>query len=146
MKGGGRIEQAWNRLNGVMPMSPNYLATKFSDLWKSPDAAKADAGEWRKKGRFTNIFSIGNSTLFKHEYRPGNSKQRRWSWCISDTAAPEATRTSLEALVGEVEMRPTTAPELRNTRQARTSRRKRPATAPRTKSEVLHPKPEARST
>lgn len=102
MNGGGRIEQGWNRLDGVMPMSPNWLPTKFPDLWKSPDAAKSDAGEWRKKGRFTNIFSIGNSALFKHEYRPANSKQRRWSWCISDTADREETRARLHTLLGPV--------------------------------------------
>jgi hypothetical protein len=106
MEGGSRVEQAWNQLSGVMPMAPVWLATKFPALWKSPDAAKADARAWRKKGRFTNIFSIGNPTLFRHEYRPATSKQRQWSWCLSDTADAEATRRRLYALLGEVEMRP----------------------------------------
>lgn len=39
MNGGSRIEQAWNQLDGVMPMKPDWLATRFPDLWKSSDAA-----------------------------------------------------------------------------------------------------------
>jgi hypothetical protein len=135
INGGDRIEQAWNQLSGVMPMAPDWLATKFPVLWKSPDAAKADAGGWRKKGRFTNIFSIGNSTLFRHDFRPAKSKQRRWSWCLSDTADAEATRRRLEPLLGEVEMRPAEktaeSPEARRRRLRRTRQAK--PKAPRTK-------------
>ena len=118
--GGDRIEQAWNQLEGVLPMAPDLLATKFPALWASRDAAKADARRWRKKGRFTNIFSIGNMTLFRHEYRAAKSKQRRWSWCISDSADAETTRLRLEALLGAVEMRSANkAPKARNVRDQR---------------------------
>lgn len=39
MNGGGRIEQAWNTLQGVMPLAPAWLATQFPHLWKTVDAA-----------------------------------------------------------------------------------------------------------
>ena len=111
MNGGGRIEQAWNTLQGVMPLAPAWLAARFPRLWKSEDAAKADAAEWRKECRFTNIYSISNPTLFQHQYRPtvarvGRARQRNWSMCLSAEEDAADTRAALETLLGEpVEMR-----------------------------------------
>jgi hypothetical protein len=145
MHGGGRIEQAWNQLEGVLPMAPDWLATKFPALWASRDAAKADARRWRKKGHFTNIFSIRKATLFRHEYRAAKSKQRRWSWCISDTADVETTRLRLYVLLGAVEMRSADkAPKARNVRDRR--RRKRHLHARRPSHKARRSKLEVRST
>ena len=116
MSGGGRIEQAWNALQGVMPLASASLAARFPRLWKTADAAKADAREWVKEGRFTNIDTLSNSTLFKLQYRPAHApgrdaRQRAWSWCLSLYAEPEVTRKKLEVLLGfAVEMRGTGIP------------------------------------
>jgi hypothetical protein len=143
ISGGSRIERAWNQLDGVMPLAPDWLAANFPALWKSPDAAKADAAGWRKKGGFTNIFSIGKSTLFRHEYRPAKTKQRRWSWCLSDTDDAEATRHRLHALLGDVEVRsaektaePPKAPRRRR-RKGQLLARRAKRKAPRSKPEAL---------
>lgn len=111
MNGGGRIEQAWNTLQGVMPLAPAWLAANFPLLWQTEDAAKADAAEWRKECRFTNIYSISNPTLFQHQYRPtgartGRARQRNWSMCLTVQEDAADTRAALETLLGEpVEMR-----------------------------------------
>ena len=110
MNGGGRIEQAWNTLQGVMPLAPAWLAANFPLLWQTEDAAKADAAEWRKECRFTNIYSISNPTLFQHQYRPTvararRARQRNWSRCLSAAEDAADTRAALETLLGEpVEM------------------------------------------
>jgi len=116
MNGGGRIEQAWNTLDGVMPLQAAWLVAQFPRLWKTADAAKAGAREWVKEGRFTNIYTLSNSTLFKFQYRPACApgrkvRQRAWSWCLSLYAEPEVTRKKLEVLLGiAVEMRGTGIP------------------------------------
>ena len=110
MNGGGRIEQAWNTLQGVMPLSPAWLAAQFPQLWNTPDAAKADVRSI-KECQFTNIYSLSNPTLFKHQYRPVHTpgrgaRQRAWSVCLSVDVDPAVTRVALEALLGVgVEMR-----------------------------------------
>jgi hypothetical protein len=107
MNGGGRLEQAWNTLQGVMPLAPAWLAAQFPQLWKTVDAAKADVANAGKECPFTNIYSISNPTLFRHQYRPRClPRQRAWSVCLSRDADPAATRVALALLGGEVEMRP----------------------------------------
>jgi hypothetical protein len=116
MNGGGRIERAWNALQGVMPLAPAWLAVQFPRLWNTAGAAKADAGGWLIEGRFTNINTLSNSALFKAQYRPTHAaargaRQRAWSWCLSVHAEPEVTREKLELLLGvAVEMRGTAIP------------------------------------
>ena len=111
MNGGSRIEQAWKTLNGVMPLAPEWLATQFPQLWNTADAAKADVGRGIKECQFTNMITISNPTLFKHQYRPTGAlgrgaRQRSWSMCVSSDADPAATRGALEALLGvAIEMR-----------------------------------------
>jgi len=116
MNGGGRIEQAWNALQGVMPLASAPLAAHFPGLWKTAGAARADAREWVKEGRLTNIDTLSNPTLFKLQYRPAHApgrdaRQCAWSWCLSLYAEPEVTRKKLEVLLGvAVEMRGTGIP------------------------------------
>ena len=111
MNGGGRVEQAWNMLAGAMPLAPAWLAAQFPQLWSTADAAKADVRRALKEGRFINISSISNSTLFRHQYRPaGATSQRTWSWCLSSNSDPAETRVALEALVGAVTMQPPVPP------------------------------------
>ena len=107
MNGGGRVEQAWNMLAGVMPLAPAWLAAQFPRLWNTAGAAKADVRRALKEGQFTNISNISNSTLFQHQYRPaGATSQRAWSRCLSINSDPAETRVALEALVGAVTMQP----------------------------------------
>jgi hypothetical protein len=111
MNGGSRVEQAWTALQGVMPLVPAWLAAQFPQHWKSPDAAKSDVARAIKESQFTNMITISNPTLFKHQYRPvlassGGKRQRAWSNCVSGDAGPSETRVALEALLGiGVEMR-----------------------------------------
>jgi hypothetical protein len=138
MNGGGRIEQAWNTLQGeVMPLAPAWLAPQFPQLWKTVDAAKADAAGAFKECRFTNIDSIRNPTLFKLQYRPTyaagrGARQRAWSWCLSVHAEADVTRKSLEVLLGvEVEVRgPGVPAEASEPRQRRTSKSSVQSTQP----------------
>lgn len=138
MNGGGRIEQAWNTVQGeVMPIAPAWLAAQFPRLWKTVDAAKVDAREAIKECRFTNIFNIRNLTLFKLQYRPAQSpgqvtRQRAWSWCLSVHADPDVTRMSLEVLLGvEVEVRgPGVPAETSEPRKRRTSKSSAQSTQP----------------
>jgi hypothetical protein len=108
---GSRLDQAWDTLPGVIPLSPEWLAKRFPKLWKTVDAAKADLRRWRKECRFPNRISISNPTLFKHQYRParsrgGSPRQRAWSVFASADANPESGRAALEGLLGHpVELR-----------------------------------------
>lgn len=109
MNGGRRIQQAWNRLQGVIPLKPAWLAKRFPELWRTADAAKADARRALKEGQISNSSTISSSTLFRHQYRPvvaGRARQRAWSVCLSRDANPQSTRVNLEVLLGSaVEMR-----------------------------------------
>jgi hypothetical protein len=115
MAGGTRLQQAWARLNGVMPLAPAWLAAAFPDLWQSAAAAKCDVGGAIKEDRFSNINTIRNLTLFEHQYRPapahsGGRRQRAWSSCVSSDGDPVTTGAALEVLLGvRVEMRSTEA-------------------------------------
>ena len=105
MNGGGRFEQAWKTLNGVMPLAPEWLATRFPQHWKTADAAKADVARAIKECQLSNMITIRNPTLFRHQYRPavapsGARRQRAWSVCVSNDADPAATRVALAALLG----------------------------------------------
>ena len=116
MNGGGRLEQAWNTLAGVMPLAAAWLASQFPRLWQTAEAAKPDVAEAVKEGRFTNIFNISNPTLFRHRYRPAPApgsgrRQRAWSVCLSVHADVAVTRAALEELLGcAVEMQPPKTP------------------------------------
>ena len=114
-----------------MPLAPAWLAAQHPRLWKTVDAAKADARSAVKECEFTNIYSISNLTLFKLQYRPADAsgrgtRQRAWSWCLSLHADAEVTRGALELLLGvEVEMRgpgiPAAASQPRQRRSTKSS-------------------------
>ena len=102
---GSRLEQAWNALPGVMPLSPEWLTKRFPRLWKTTDAAKADVRRGAKECQLTNRIYISNLTLFKHQYRPARllgrgPRQRAWSTFLSRDVDPERARVGLEELIG----------------------------------------------
>lgn len=78
---GSRIEQAWWRLNGVMPLAPGWLAKSFPDLWQSADAAEADLRDIGKSRGILNGTSIGRPTVLTFRYR--SHGQRRHSRALS---------------------------------------------------------------
>ena len=65
---GTRLEQAWRRLRGVMPLAPAWLAQTFPDLWRTAAAAKEDVGQAQKED-FLNSITIRNFRLLTYEYR-----------------------------------------------------------------------------
>lgn len=95
---GSRLEQAWATCNGTLPLNPDWLAAKFTNLWPTPAAAKKDIGRASKKGQLSNGISLRKMSLFQHHYRlPG---QRRWSGCLSEHADPKPVALALTSLVG----------------------------------------------
>ena len=95
---GHRLEQAWARSNGVLPMSPAWLARSFPDLWATEKAAKDDVGGAAKRTENTNVLTIGKFRLFNHEYK--SSKQKRWSHGLADTDNVKSVQQRLETLLG----------------------------------------------
>jgi hypothetical protein len=95
---GSRLEQAWSRSDGLMPIASTWLAANFPDLWSTAAAAKKDAQRHFKRGQFSNRFTIGKTTPFTFQYR--GVAQRRWSHCLSWDAAPEGVSEALERLLG----------------------------------------------
>lgn len=95
---GSRIEQAWSRSIGPMPLAPYWLAETFPDLWPSAAAAKKDVQRQIQKGLFTNRFTIGKMSPLTFNYR--GATQSRWSKCLSRVADLQAVSEALEAVLG----------------------------------------------
>ena len=71
---GPRLVQALERLDGVLPLDPNWLAEKFPDLWKSPEAARASVREVKQTGETVNNISIYKTTSLFHDYWLGGQR------------------------------------------------------------------------
>jgi hypothetical protein len=111
---GTRLEQAWDRGHGVLPLQPAWLAATFPDLWASEGAAKKDVPRaGRKRGQLSNKTSIRNLSLFEFEYKRATA--RRWSRCLATSNESGPVQRQLSRLLGEqVQVRgpvPQPAPE-----------------------------------
>jgi hypothetical protein len=101
VSGGTSLTQAWQRLDGVMPLNASYLHEEFPDLFPTIDGAR-----WalRKNAIKTcvipNIYPIRVYTcLAAYSYRIGGQKGRS-SICLSEFGETE-TKADLETLLGE---------------------------------------------
>jgi len=92
-----RLDQAMDALKGVLPLNPEFLATRFPHLWPTPAAAKSDIARENQKDQIINNISINNLTLLNYEYRV--SDQRRRSRALS-LFAFEMTHTELSKHLG----------------------------------------------
>jgi hypothetical protein len=96
---GSRLEQAWDKLDGVLPLSAVWLAKRFPELWKTAEAAKMDVKRNCKKGQTPNSIYIRNLTLFAYEYKPAH--QRVWSRCLSRFPSLTIAAQTLQNILGE---------------------------------------------
>jgi hypothetical protein len=102
---GLRIERAWTAADGILPLSPEWLATNHPELWSTPGAAKADVARARKKEHFPNSISLRKMSLFEVDYKPLG--QRQWSRCIVDTDDLALVEQRLSALLAQpIDVRP----------------------------------------
>jgi hypothetical protein len=102
---GSRLQRAFLELDGVMPLRPGWLSKRFSRLWKSEAAAKADVLNACKKAGFPNIDTISKTSLSEFKFK--TTGQRRWSRCLSIYEELARTAAELEHLLGErVSVRP----------------------------------------
>jgi hypothetical protein len=95
---GTRLERAWDAHPGVLPLEPTWLSSNHPALWRTAEAAKQDVRKARKKGGFSNMFSIRKKTLFEFTYK--HRGQRRASTCLAESPDPEEVTNALQALVG----------------------------------------------
>ncbi len=95
---GCRLSQAFDKLNGVLPLNPAWLSAKFPNLWKTPQAAKDDVQATIQKGELSNIIYISKIPLLKYVYFA--AKQRRGSNALSASGDAAFVKAELERLVG----------------------------------------------
>jgi hypothetical protein len=96
---GTRLERAWERLSGVMPLNPAWLAGHFPDLWATEAAARNDIHDGSNKSAFANSIHIRKTRLYLHEYKDAGA--RRWSRCISINQTAAVVKGQLEAITGQ---------------------------------------------
>lgn len=96
---GIRLEQAWEGVDGVLPLSPAWLTVAFPALWQTAAAAKQDVLKFFKKYATPNSIYIGSSILFKFQYKA--ACQRRWSTCLTDAADARTAKEKLTVLLGK---------------------------------------------
>lgn len=103
---GTRLEQAWDRARGVLPLQPDWLYGQHPDLWPTAGAAKKDVQRsGSKRGQSPNKISIRNLSLFEHGYKTPTS--RRWSLCLSTSSDAGRVQHQLKRLLGvAVQVRP----------------------------------------
>jgi len=92
-----RLERAWERLKGVLPLNPAWLSKTFPDLWPTPAAARTDLRAGGRSGYFSNSTSIRSLTTLTYEYRVAG--QTRRSGAVS-TLPLLATQDELTRLLG----------------------------------------------
>ncbi|MDA9982671.1 hypothetical protein N9H39_08040 [Gammaproteobacteria bacterium] len=99
MSGGGKLEQAWDQLNGVMPLSQTFLSKKFPQLFSTKDKAKGFLKKFSQKGGKPNNITISNSTLLSEYGYRLKGKAGKNIRCLSEYG-PAQTKKELEKLHG----------------------------------------------
>lgn len=107
---GTRLEQAWDRAKGVLPLQPDWLAAQHPDLWPTAGAAKKDVQrEGSNRGQSPKKISIRNLSPFGFEFKAPSS--RRWSQCLAATNDAARVQIELQRLMGvTVQVRPQAPP------------------------------------
>lgn len=96
---GTRLEQAWDRGHGVLPLSADWLAARHPDLWPSEGAAKKDVQRWgAKKGQISNGVFIRNLSPLAYQYKRPSA--RSWSVCLSTLTSAGEVQAELKRLLG----------------------------------------------
>jgi hypothetical protein len=75
-----RLNRAWEQLNGVLPLNPEWLSKTFPHLWPTPGAARTDLRAGAISGHSANDISINGLTTFSYEYRVAGQKRRSRAW------------------------------------------------------------------
>ena len=94
---GSRLQQAWSRVDGVLPLAPNWLSKHFSDLWPTEDAAEVDVRRMEKNADFANRLLLAKPKLLAVHYRVRG--QKRHSRAISVLSLGQ-TQSKLSDLLG----------------------------------------------
>lgn len=92
-----RLDQAWAKLRGVLPLNPEWMSKTRPDLWPTPGAARTDLRVADIDGHFINIVSISNLTILNFDYWVAGQKCP--SRAISILPAAE-TMNELSRLLG----------------------------------------------